>query len=367
MKHGISYFFLVIVTIVSACGMLSCSESSSAEFRWKMATSYTEDNLFYSKCAVAICDRIAQLSNGRLMIEPYQAGQLVDAFDVFDAVSSGQVEVGYTWSGYWSEKDPSFELFSSIPNNMVQSEWLIWLYGPSKGIDLWRELYTKYNLVPFPGGLTGPEFGIFTNKPLRNLGDFKGMRIRMPGMGADVLKELGGIPVEIPQGQIKDALEKGEIDGFEYSTPAIDWMLGFDSDITPFVTLPAWHQPSAIGETIVNEDAWNRLPGNLKAIFEAVCKEVSMVDFLSYMEGINAVYMQKYEEGRIQILELDTEAMKRITQITEQLADSHAAQNSFYAKVLQSQRDFKASYRIWEKWGDYKVYQSAAALEVVAE
>jgi len=342
--------------IVSACGVSSCNEKSPAEFKWKMATSFTADNLYYSKCAVAICDRIAQLSNGRLVIEPYPAGKLVEAFGVFDAVSSGQVEVGHSWPGYWTAKDPSFALFSSIPNNMVYAEWSIWLYGPSKGIDLWRELYARYNLVPFPGGLTGSEFGVFTNKPLRTLDDFKGMRIRMPGMGADVLKELGAIPVQIPQGQIKDALQNGEVDGFEYSAPVIDWMLGFDSNSTPYVTLPSWHQPSAIGETIVNEDAWNRLPNDLKAIFEAVCKEVSMVDFLSYMEGLNAVYMQKYEEGNIQILELNAEAMNKITQITEELANAHAVQNSFYAKVLQSQRDFKTIYRVWGRWNNSEVY-----------
>jgi TRAP-type mannitol/chloroaromatic compound transport system substrate-binding protein len=356
MKRRVFLFFLVVVIIASTFNALSCRGSSSADFKWRMAASFTEDNLYYSKCAQAICDRVRQLSNGRLIIEPFPAGKLAEAFGVFDAVSSGQVEVGYSWPGYWSGKDPSFELFSSIPNNMVQSEWSIWLYGPSKGIDLWRELYIKYNLVPFPGGLTGAEFGIFTNKPLRTLNDFKGVRIRMPGMGAEVLKELGGIPVTIPQGQIKEALGKGEIDGFEYSTPAIDWMLGFDSKITPYVTLPSWHQPSAIGETIVNKDAWNRLPDDLKAIFEAVCKEVSMVDFLGYMEGLNAVYIQRYSQGGIQILELDTAAMKEISKITERLADSHAGQNSFYAKVLQSQREFRASYRVWEKWNDPRVY-----------
>jgi len=189
----------ISAVVITAVGTVSCTSSSLPVLRWKMATSWTADNLLNSEGAVAICDRIAQLSNGRLIIEPFPAGKLVGAFNVFDAVSSGQVEVGHSWSGYWSEKDWAFELFSSIPNNMVQQEWPIWLYGPSKGIDLWRELYAKYNLIPFPGALSGPEFGFFTNKPLRTLDDFKDMRLRTPGMGADVLKELGAVPVVIPR------------------------------------------------------------------------------------------------------------------------------------------------------------------------
>jgi len=116
--------FLTIIVAISIVGTISCTARSLPVFRWKMATSWTADNLLYSEGAVAICDRIAQLSNGRLIIEPYPAGKLVDAFNVFDAVSSGQIEVGHSWPGYWREKDSSFELFSSIPNGTVAEVFL---------------------------------------------------------------------------------------------------------------------------------------------------------------------------------------------------------------------------------------------------
>ena len=115
------------------------------------------------------------MSGGRLIITPYPGDTIVKSFDVFDAVANGTVECGHSWSGYWRDKDPTFELFSSVPNQMTQAEWVAWLYGPANGIGLWREFYSGYGVVPFPGGLTGPEFGFFTNKPVRMLADFKGL------------------------------------------------------------------------------------------------------------------------------------------------------------------------------------------------
>jgi len=353
MNHRL-FSVVFILLILAGLGASACKPAPEI-IKWRMATSWSADMLFYNEGATAICDRVAEMSGGRLVIEPYPADSIVGALDVFDAVSNGEVECAHAWPGYWRSYEPSFELFSAIPNQMVQQEWAIWLYGPSGGINLWRELYTKYNVVPFPGGLIGPEFGFFISKPVSSLDDFKGLRLRVSGMAADVVEELGATAVLLPANSIRTAMESGEIDGFEFSTPAVDWPMGFH-EIAPYVTLPSWHQPSAMLETIVNLDAWNQLPEDLKAIFEAACKEVGMVDFMAHLEGINAKYFRKFEQYGAEIIVLDQEAMNRITEITSRLADEQAVKDSFYAGVLKSQREFRQNYRIWEKWGDYKLY-----------
>ncbi len=293
--------FLVAIPALSGCA------SSPPSYKWRMATAWTTDNLLYTESALAIADRVARLSNGRLTLEVQPAGKLSGAFEVFDTVSKGTVESGHSWPGYARTIEPSFELFSSIPDMMTQQEWLVWLYGPSQGIELWRELYAKYNAIPFPAALAGPEFGFFTNKPVRTIADFKGMRLRTPAMGADVLKELGAIPVVTPQDAIRATLTKGEIDGFEFSVPAIDWNLGFDTKVAPYVTLPSWHQPSGMYEVIVNRDVWNKLPDDLRGIFEAACKEVAMVDFVGRVDGVNAEYLKRYEQGGVTVVVMDTD------------------------------------------------------------
>jgi len=289
------FFLSVILAVFLSISLSACNLSSTSPetIKWRMATSWTEDNLIYTEGAVAICQRVAKLSGGRFLIEAYPTDELASTFGVFDLVSQGKVECGHSWPGYWRDKEPGFVLFSSIPNMMTMQEWVVWLYGPSQGIELWREFYGKYDVVPFPGALDGPEFGFFTNKPLRSVDDFKGMRLRTPGMGADVLRELGATPVVLPQEEIEDALQKGELDGFEFATPAVDWNLGFDSSTAPYVTLPAWHQPSCMYDTLVNQNAWNELPDDLKAILESACKGVGLVDCVARVDGANPDYLAK--------------------------------------------------------------------------
>ncbi|MBN2187700.1 MAG: TRAP transporter substrate-binding protein DctP [Dehalococcoidia bacterium] len=351
---GKIFNIVLALSLLAGAGISGCKPTPDV-IKWRMTTSWSSDMLFYTESAKAICDRVAELSGGRLVLEAYPADSIAGALEVFDAVSKGEVQCGHTWPGYWCSNKPSFELFSSIPNQMVQQEWVIWLYGPPRGIDLWQELYAQYNVMPFPGGLIGPEFGFFTNKPVQSLSDFKGLKLRVSGMAAGVVEELGATTILVPAEEIRSAMARGDIDGFEFSTPAVDWPLGFE-EIAPYVVLPCWHQPSAMLETIVNRDAWNQLPDDLKAIFEAACKETSIVDFMAHLEGTNAEYLKKFEQYGTELMILDTESMLRITEITDRLADEQAAKDPFYARVLKSQRDFREGYRTWEKWGDYKLY-----------
>jgi TRAP-type mannitol/chloroaromatic compound transport system substrate-binding protein len=343
---------LVLILASTACNLPDTSQPQHV--KWKMATSWSSNIALYTDGAQAICKRVNQMSNGRLVIEAYPADELAGAFEVFDAVSSGKVECGHGWPGYWT-KEPAFELFSSIPDMMTQQEWTIWLYGQTRGVELWRELYNKYNVMPFPGALNGPEFGFFTNKPVRTLDDFKGLKLRSVGLAAEVLKELGAETVSLPVADIITAMKNGSIDGCEFNTPVIDWQLGFQ-DVAKYAAMPSWHQPSGMYDTLVNESAWNKLPDDLKAIFEAACKEVSQIDYMSKIEGNNAEYLRKFEQKGIQVTTLDNEALSRISAITDKLSDEKAAKDQFYARVLKSQRDFKADYRTWEKWEDYKLY-----------
>ncbi len=355
---------LLILAAVLVFSLPGCAVSTP-QIRWRMATSWAADNLFYTQASIAICERIKELSGGRLIVEPYPAGSVAGAFEVMEAVKEGKVEMGHSWSGYWLDKDPAFELFSSIPGQMAAQEWVVWMYGPSQGLELWQELYSKYSIIAFPGGLVGPEFGFFTARPVRTLDDFKGLKLRVSGLAAGVVEELGATAVLTPPDEIKSAMQSGEIDGFEFSTPAVDWPMGFQ-EVAPYVSLPSWHQPSAMFETIINRDAFAKLPEDLKNVVEAACKEISLVDFMAGLEGANSQYLEKFEQYGTQISILDNEAINKIIAITNRLADDRAAGNPFYSRVLKSQRDFIASYRKWETWADYRLYSRDEADAVLS-
>jgi TRAP-type mannitol/chloroaromatic compound transport system substrate-binding protein len=232
---------------------------------------------------------------------------------------------------------------------------MVWLYGPSDGMALWHELYAGYNIVPLPGGLNGAEFGFFTTTPVITLDDFNGLTLRVTGLAADVVEELGATAVSLAPGDILLALQNGEIDGFESGTPAVDWPMGFQ-DFVSYVSLPCWHQPSAMFETIVNQDAWKELPQDLQAILEAACKEIGMIDYLAYTEGSNAEALNNFIEYGTRINVLNAADMNTISEITNRLADGLAAQDAFYDRVLTSQRNFREEYRTWEQWENYNLY-----------
>jgi len=357
---------LALTAVLGGCARTSVTATtspvtaaSSAPITWRMVSSFGADDYFYTEGTRVFCQRINTLSQGRLVIEPYAAGTLTGALEVFDAVSGGAVECGHSWPGYWRDRDPAFELFSAIPNQMTQEEWRVWLYGPARGIDLWKEFYQPYNLVVFPGGLVGPEFGFFTTRPVTSLADFQGLRLRVSGMAADVARELGATTILTPPDDIKAALSRGEIDGFEYSTPAIDLPMDFQ-EVAPYVCLPSWHQPSAMFEIEVNQDAWNQLPADLQAIFEVACKEISFIDFSAQLEGANAAALRQLIQKGISVTVLDSAAMNQITEITNRLADAKATQNAYYARVLDSQRQFRDDYRTWQKWGQYSLFPGRA-------
>jgi TRAP-type mannitol/chloroaromatic compound transport system substrate-binding protein len=354
MKRKLYILILCLLSTALTCSSFSCS-SSAETYTWRMATSWTADSIFYTEAAAAICDRVEELSGRRLIIEACPAGEITDAMGVLDAVSSGEAEIGHSWCGYWMDKEASFELFSSIPDQMTAQEWMVWLNGPSDGMALWHELYAGYNIVPLPGGLNGAEFGFFSTTPVITLDDFDGLTLRVTGLAADVVEALGATAVSLAPGDILLALQNGEIDGFEFGTPAVDWPMGFQ-DFVSYVSLPCWHQPSAMFETIVNQDAWDSLPQDLQAILEAACKEISMVDYLAYTEGSNAEALEKFLDAGIQINVLDEAAINTIAEITNRLADERASDDPFYARVLASQRSFREAYRTWEQWESYNLY-----------
>jgi len=352
-KHiaSLTVFSLVALLVVSAC----VSPAAVQPVKWRMATSWPDNIFFYTGGAKAIADRVARMSGGRLVIETYPGDTIVKSLEVFDAVAAGKVEVGHSWCGYWREKDPTFELFSSVPNQMTEQEWLVWLYGPANGMGLWREFYAGYGVVPFAGGLTGPEFGFLTNTPIHTLADFKGLKLRAAGTASDLLRELGASTVTLAAGDIAAAMKRGDLNGCEFSTPIIDWQLGLQ-DVAKYAVMPSWHQPSGLYETIVNQAAWNSLPADLQAIFEAATKEVGIVDYMAYLEGSNAEYLRKFEQAGVQVTVLSEADMKTLTAMKNSLTAQHASKNAFFARVLKSQQDFRESYRTWEKWSDYKLY-----------
>jgi TRAP-type mannitol/chloroaromatic compound transport system substrate-binding protein len=315
---------------------------SKKKIRWKMVMPWSKGLLFYD-IAVHFCDSVRLASAGRLNIKPFSAGELVPAMQTFDAVSKGSAQAGHDWPGYWKGKNEAFVAFASVPFGLDAEGYNIWLYEKG-GLEMMQELYGRFNLVALPGGQCGQEMGLFSNKKATKFEDFKGMRIRTPGWYMDIMNSLGASVSPLPGGEVYLALERGVIDAAEFSSPAINYPMGFD-EITKYVLQPGVHQPGIQNALFFNKDAYDKLPEDLKWIIDICAKETQLWSY-NWINSLNADAIRKFQE-KVEIVKLDTDTLIEFRKITKKYIDSVKQKHPDVKKVMDSQEAFIKDYADW--------------------
>ncbi len=315
---------------------------SDEKVRWKMVMPWDQGLLFYD-IAVHFCDSVRLASAGRLDIKAFSAGELVPANQTFDAVSQGSAQIAHSSPLYWKGKNEAFVAFASVPFGLDAEGYNIWLYEKG-GLELLQELYKPYNLYALPAGQTGQEMGLFSNKRATKMSDFKGMRIRTPGWYMDIMNNLGASVSPLPGGEVYLALERGVIDAAEYSTPAINYPMGFD-EITKYAIQPGVHQPAFQCDVIINQEAWNKLPEDLKWIVDICAKETQLWSY-NWINGLNAEAINKFKE-KIEFVTMDEETRINFRKTTKEYLDSLKEKYPDVKKVLDSQDAFIEEFASW--------------------
>jgi len=238
--------------------------------QWKMVTSWPKNMPGLGVGAERCAERITRLSEGELTVKVFAASELVPAFECFDAVSQGVAELAHTASYYWQGKSKAANFFASVPFGLTAAEQTGWLrYGG--GQELWDELYTKFGLKGFAAGNSGVQMGGWFNRKIRSIEDFKGLKMRMPGLGAEVLRRVGAAAVNISGTELFAALQTGAIDATEWIGPWNDVAFGFHK-ITKYYYGPGFHEPGTTLELMVNLEKYEALPQHLKDIIAAACQ-----------------------------------------------------------------------------------------------
>jgi len=238
----------------------------------KLATSWPAHFPIMGTGVDRFAKRCFELSGGSLEIKVFPKNILVPALQVFDSCSAAQIDAFHSGVYYWKGKNPAFSIFGGMPLGLTSEEMITWLkFGG--GYELWREMYAKFNLYPLIGGTTGPQMGGWFKKPINALSDLKGLKMRIPGLGGEVMKKLGVNPVLLPAGEIYTALERGTIDATEWVGPALDKMMGFDKAANYYYT--GWHEPGSILEITFNKARWEKLSDEHHAIITAASEEMT--------------------------------------------------------------------------------------------
>ncbi|MBT3459581.1 MAG: TRAP transporter substrate-binding protein DctP [Halieaceae bacterium] len=240
------------------------SSIDEPDYRWKLVTTWPKNLPGLGAAPENFARYVNEMSNGRLEVRVFGAGEIVPAFEVFDAVSQGAAEVGHGASYYWKGKIPAAVFFTAVPFGMTAQEMNGWLhYGG--GLELWQDLYAPFGVIPFAGGSTGVQMAGWFNRELRSAKDLSGLKMRIPGLAGEVFDAAGGTAVRIAGGEVYTSMQTGVIDAVEWVGPYNDRTLGLN-EVAEFYYYPGWHEPGAMLEFTVNAAAFQELPSDLQAI-----------------------------------------------------------------------------------------------------
>lgn len=243
---------------------------NQASIEWKLVTTWPKGLPGLGSAPENFARRVGEMSNGRLTVRVYGAGEVVPPFEVFDAVSQGVAEMGHGASYYWKGKIPSSVFYTAVPFGMTAQEMNGWLhYGG--GLELWRELYAPFGVRPFAGGSTGVQMAGWFNRELKSASDLDGLKMRIPGLAGEVFAASGGTAVRLAGGEIYTSMQTGVIDAVEWVGPYNDRTLGL-MEVAEYYYYPGWHEPGAMLEFTVNQEAFDRLPADLQAIVEGAAR-----------------------------------------------------------------------------------------------
>ena len=344
--------FVLLIGLISGCsGGQESSNSANTEeyktYKWRLVTSWPKNYPGLGMAPERIANLVEEMSNGQMQITVYGAGEQVPAFGVFDAVSSGSHQMGHSGGYFWKGKVPAAQFFTSVPFGLTADEINAWV-NRGGGLELWREIYEPFNIYPIPAGNTGTQMFGWFNKEINSLEDVRGLKMRIPGIGGEVLKEAGGIPVTLPGGELFTALQTGVIDATEWVGPYNDLTFGFHQ-AAKYYYYPGWHEPGPMLELLINMDAWNSLPKHLQVIIETATKAVNQDTLDEYLARNNQALTELIEVHGVELRKLPDDVIEEFRAISNEILSDLAEEDEVIGKVYDSYIEFKNNVTEYHK------------------
>lgn len=322
-------------------------------FNWKMTSAYPKGSPFYMSgpgSATDLASRIAEMSEGRLKIQVYGAGELIPALEGFDAVRSGTVEMNHANSYFWTGKTLAAQYFTAVPFGLNFQGMNGWLYDGG-GLELWHEVYDPFGMIAFPCGNTGVQMTGWFNKEIKTVADFKGLKMRIPGLAGKVYAKLGVDVKLLPGGEIFPALERGVIDAAEFVGPYQDRKLGLQKAAKYYYTT-GWHESSTVSELLINKAAWKTLPKDLQAIVTnaaAACNVISE----AWCQRTNADAMDDLVNRQGVIARpLPDAVIAALRAETKKVLAEAVSKDAMTKKVNDSYMAYKLKFDAWSKYSE---------------
>ena len=338
------YISLAVLLLLAGCGQSGIEGGANTsleqkQYNWRLVTAWPKNYPGLGMAPERIADLVEEMSNGQMKITVYGAGEQVPAFGVFDAVSSGSHQMGHSGGYFWKGKVPAAQFFTGVPFGLTADEINAWT-NRGGGLELWREIYEPFNIYPIPAGNTGTQMFGWFNKEINSLEDIKGLKMRIPGIGGEVLKRAGGIPVTLPGGELFTALQTGVIDATEWVGPYNDLTFGFQQT-AKYYYYPGWHEPGSMLELLINKDAWDSLPKHLQVIIETASKAVNQDILDEYTARNNKALRELVDVHGVELRRLPDDVISEFKIIANEILEENASEDETVNKVYQSYLKFK--------------------------
>jgi len=330
---------LALAAGVTACGEHAAGPGEGSDpfaetFSWNMVTSWPPGLPALGTGAENLARRIGRASGGRLKIKVFAGGELVPALEVFDAVSRGTAQMGHDASYYHRGKLPAAQYFTAVPFGQNANETNAWLYYGG-GLELWQELYAPFNIIPFPAGQTGVQMAGWFNKKIESVADLRGLKMRMPGIGGEVMQRAGATQVTVPGSEVFTALQTGAIDAAEWVGPYNDVALGLHR-VARYYYYPGWQEPGPMIECLVNQSAWDSLPEDLREIVATACQALNMDMQAEFNYGNAMSLAQLVDDPNVEILQLPDDVLSLLHKLSLEIVDELSARDPWAKRIQES-------------------------------
>lgn len=313
--------------------------------RLEVASTFPSSMTILGDVSRALPEKVGRITDGALQLEFYEPGELVPGAETVTAVAEGRVAGAWAGAGWFAGEDSAFNMFSSVPFGPGVGEYLAWLYYGG-GLDLAREMFHARGVHNIPCGLIPPEASGWFRKEIRSVADLDGLKMRFFGLGARVMQKFGVETQQLPPGEILAALESGELDGTEFSLPAMDLPLGFN-EVAKYYYFPGWHQQATFFDLYINKEVWDGLPDYQQAAIEVSCGD-AMRQMIAQGEAAQWRAMQALQEEGVELKRWPPEMLVAFEDAWKEIVAEESAANPNFERVWESYAEFRENYAIWQ-------------------
>ena len=335
------------VGLAGACGgetgeLVSTADAAvqGPEIRWRLASSFGERLDILHGTANFIADRVSALTGGNFQIRVYPGGEIVPGLQVMDAVQQGTVQAGFTAGYYYVGKNPALAFDAGVPFGLTARQQMAWVnYGG--GLELLRDVYSDFGIIQFPAGNTGMQMGGWFREPIGSLEDLGGLRMRIPGVGGEIMNRLGASVQVLAGGDIYPALERGAIDATEWVGPYDDETYGFHA-IAPNYYMPGWWEPGPNITLQVSRAAYDELPASYQELLKTVSAEASTFMLGRYDVENPRALRRLVEDHGVTLRSFSDDILQAAWTESNAFLEEQAADDEAFRTVYDSWREFRA-------------------------